>query len=29
MSGENSEDVGLPLEQEVQRELFLSMDGII
>ena len=29
MSRENSEDVVLSLEQEVQREMFLSMDGII
>ena len=29
MSGGNSEDVALSLEQEVQREMFLSMDGII
>ena len=29
MSKENSEDVVLSLEQEVQREKFLSMAGII
>lgn len=29
MSGENSRDVGLSLEQEVRREMFLSMDRII
>lgn len=29
MSGENSQDVGLSLEQEVRREMFLSMDRII
>ena len=29
MSKENSEDVVLSLEQEVQREMFLSMAGII
>ena len=29
MSGVNSEDVVLSLEQEVQRVMFLSMDGII
>ena len=29
MSRENSEDVVLSLEQEVQREMFLSMAGII
>lgn len=29
MSGENLRDVGLPLEEEVRREMFSSMDRII
>ena len=29
MSGENSRDVGLSLEEEIRREMFLSMDRII